>query len=74
MAPMIRLNVRTGVDDDCQLVGSGSDPPKPEKQSMYNCSELRFEGKGNALNKILLTALLSVGTALVYGCRSPGSA
>ena len=30
MATMIRLNVRTGADDDCQLVGSGSDPPKPE--------------------------------------------
>ena len=27
MATMIRLNVRTGADD-CQLVGSGSDPPK----------------------------------------------
>ena len=29
MATMIRLNVRTGADD-CQLVGSGSDPPQPE--------------------------------------------
>ena len=67
MATMIRLNVRTGADDDCQLVGSGSDPPKPETGDvqLFRVAISR---------KILLTALLSVGTALVYGCRSPGSA